>query len=250
LRLCIPITAKTTGEALRKMERRYSAPGFSRLLLELRVDGIRDLDLRRLLSKRRFRVIVTNRRKEEGGTFRGSEEERVKVLRQAVVEGADFVDIEAATPPALFSGVKEEIGARGRGTRLIVSSHDWTKTPSEQSLKERFAACTALGPHIVKIVTMAREPEDNLRVLGLIPHAGRQGVEVIAFCMGAEGRVSRMLSPLLGAYLSFASHNKKEASAPGQMTVREMVEMLQMIRGENNALSSAGPREAGERLIL
>jgi 3-dehydroquinate dehydratase type I len=234
LRLCISLTAKTTGEALRKMERRYPGPGFFELLLELRVDGIRDLDLRRLLSKRRSRVIVTNRRIEEGGTFRGSEEQRVKVLREAAAEGADFVDVEASTPPVLLLGLKEEIVSRGRATRLIVSSHDWTKTPSVRSLKERFAACAAPGPDIVKIVTMARNPEDNLRVLGLIPYARRKGVEVIAFCMGPEGRVSRMISPFLGAYLSFASPSGKEASAPGQMTVKEMVKMYRMIRGGNH----------------
>lgn len=248
MRLCIPVTARSNGEALRKMGRSYRAPGFSEILLELRVDGIANLDLGDLLAGRRGRVIVTNRQAAEGGGFTGTEEERVRILRQAVAHGADFVDIEASTPPDLIASLKEEIGSRGAATRLIVSHHDGTKTPSEETLKKRFAACVGLGAAIVKIVTMARVVEDNLRVLSLVPHARREGVEVVAFCMGAAGRISRLLSPLLGAYLCFASAAAHEASAPGQMTVKEMVKMVRMI----SAGSSEAPpktRQAGERLF-
>ena len=186
---------------------------------------------------------MTNRQGAEGGGFAGTEEERVRILRQAVAHGADFVDIEASTPPDLISSLKEEIGSRGAATRLIVSHHNGTKTPSEETLKKRFAACAGLGAAIVKIVTMARVPEDNLRVLTLLPHARREGVEVVAFCMGAAGRISRLLSPLLGAYLCFASAAEKEASAPGQMTVKEMVKMFQLIRGESTARAEVSKHE-------
>ena len=103
--ICIPIAAATTDAAIEKMER--AAPLAD--LIELRIDRIPGVDLERLLAARRTPVIVTNRRREEGGGFTGTEEERVEILEEAVRLGADYVDIETATAPALKSRLRETI---------------------------------------------------------------------------------------------------------------------------------------------
>jgi 3-dehydroquinate dehydratase type I len=229
VRLCIPILAKTTSEALRKMNRPYRSSGVE-LIQELRIDLIRDPDLEKLLARKRRKVMVTNRRREEGGAFSGSEEERLKMLRQAAALGADYVDIEASTSPRLFARLKAELGGTAeRRTKWVVSWHDFRKTPSERFLREKLARCMELEPDIVKIVTMARTMEDNLNILRLIPHARRRRMEIIAFCMGPAGRISRAVSPLMGGYLGFAAANRQESSAPGQMPIREMLKILSML---------------------
>jgi 3-dehydroquinate dehydratase-1 len=95
-----------------------------------------------------------------------------------VTLGAGYVDVEAATDLPLISEVKGCIerhktsGTTGRDknkqTRLILSWHDFEGTPSNQSLRRRFRSMAAVGSDLVKIVTYARQPEDNLRILELI----------------------------------------------------------------------------------
>ena len=83
---------------------------------------------------------------------------------------------------------------------------------------------------IVKLVALAREPADNLRMLSLIPRAKAQGKEIIAFCMGPLGKWSRIAAPLLGSWLTFAPFSKHGASAPGQLTVNDLKRVWNMLR--------------------
>jgi 3-dehydroquinate dehydratase type I len=225
--LCIPICARTTEAAVALMERAEPLAD----CLELRIDQIRDCHLEQLMKKRRpgSGILVTNRRKEEGGGFLGSERERVALLKQAVALGTDFVDIEASTERPLLKELKAEIEKCGSRTRWIISFHDLEGTPSESALKKRFNYCTKIGADIVKICTYAHEAADNLRVLGLIPYARQKGQEIIAFCMGEKGRISRVMAPLLGSYLNFASLDKGAESAPGQLTIGEMRQIQEIL---------------------
>jgi len=218
--ICIPIVANTTDAALAQMEK--GAPLAD--VLELRIDQIRDVDLEQLMNGKRSgkRILITNRHKDEGGGFSGSESERLALLQEAVALGADYVDIEASTEKYLIGDVRAQIEKHHHRTKLIISSHDFSGTPSDKTLRKRFDACRRIGGDIVKIVTHAHTVEDNLRVLGLIPYARNKGRVIIALCMGGEGKISRVMAPLLGAYWSYASLEKGAESAPGQLTAEEM----------------------------
>jgi len=89
---------------------------------------------------------------------------------------------------------------------------------------------TATGAGMVKIITYARAPEDNLRVLGLIPLARELGIKIIAFCMGPAGRISRISTLMMGGHVSFASLEEGQESASGQIPVRKMKQLLEMLR--------------------
>ena len=75
---------------------------------------------------------------------------------------------------------------------------------------------------MAKIVTFARSWEDNLKVLALIPYARKKRQAIVTFCMGEKGKMSRIFSPLMGAAWTYASLSRKQASAPGQLTIQEM----------------------------
>jgi 3-dehydroquinate dehydratase type I len=231
--LCIPICATTTDAAVALMEKAYPLAD----CLELRIDQIKDCRLERLMERRYpgTGILVTNRSKAEGGGFAGSERERIALLKQAVALGADLVDIEASTEKPLLRELKAQIEKHGRRTRWICSSHDLKGTPPEGALQKRFNACAKIGADIVKICTNAREMADNLRVLGLIPYAQKKGQGIIAFCMGEKGRISRVMAPLLGSYLNFASLDKGTESAPGQLTIAEMKEILRILHATGTA---------------
>lgn len=217
--ICVPIASTGADEALEKMRRASPLAD----IIELRVDRMPDVDLQKLLAARCKPVIVTNRRREEGGGFAGTEEQRVELLKEAVRLGADYVDIEAATDPGLKKGLRETlVGSR---SQLIVSWHDFSGTPSAEFLRAKLSACMAESPAIVKIVTLASVTADCLRLLDLIPCARQQGQAIIAFCMGRPGMISRIMAPMLGSLFSYASLEPKEASAPGQLTLRQMKEI-------------------------
>lgn len=221
--ICIPIAATQTDEAIEKMERAASLAD----LVELRIDRIPGADLKRLLAARRTPVIITNRRREEGGGFTGTEEERVELLKEAVRLGADYVDIEAATDPALKKGLRETLV--GRSAQLIVSWHDFSGTPPAEFLKAKLSTCMADSPAIAKIVTYAAITADCLRLLELIPYARQKDQAIIAFCMGKPGKISRIMAPMLGSVFSYASLEPEEASAPGQLTIHQMREIYRMM---------------------
>ena len=247
--ICIPITAKTTDEALEKMGRASSLAD----LVEIRIDRMREVDLARLLMPPRPPVIVTNRRRQEGGGFAGTEEERISLLAEAARLGADYVDIEIATAPSL----KEELrhACTQSGTKRIASWHDFSGTPPADLLRMRLTDGMADGAAIVKMVTLALDASDNLRLLELIPHARRMGQDITAFCMGEKGKFGRIAAHLLGGAISYASRKKGEASASGQLTADQMREILRIISpspcppsGGSGKDGGATAEEKGDRL--
>lgn len=223
--ICIPIVAKDQRAALIQMERSFPLAD----ILELRIDQIKNLNLENLLRRKRGKVLVTNRRKDEGGGFCGTERERLELLKEALALGVDYVDIEVRTEGALIKELSAKIGNHHGRAKWIVSHHDFSGTPSERSLRRRLDECSRTGSDIVKIVTYANTLEDNLRVLGLIPHARRRGLEIIAFCMGEMGRISRIMAPLLGSCFSYVSLEKGLESAPGQLTLEEIREAFRIL---------------------
>ncbi len=225
MKICIPVPAKTTSSALKKMKEIYKKAD----IMELRIDGIQNVDLPRLLASKKKEVIVTNRRAAEGGAFAGTESDRIELLKQAVRYGADYVDIEARTDAKLMIELFAEIRKQGRFSRPIISWHDFSGTPDTGELHNILRKCARVGEGIIKVAAMANEAEDNLRVLGLIPEAKKMGREIIAFCMGQKGRLSRIAAPVLGSYLSYVSLDKGEESAPGQLTAAEMNRIFRVL---------------------
>jgi 3-dehydroquinate dehydratase type I len=226
--ICIPIVAKTTEEAVAHMAQSAAQAD----ILELRIDQITDVDLPRLIGARgdETLILVTNRRRDEGGGFPGTEGERVRLLLDAVALGADYVDIEARTERPLLKEFIAQIEKYGHRTQWIISMHDFSGTPSERALRKRFSACHKHGADIVKIVTYAHTVEDNLKTLALIPYARERNQAIIALCMGEQGKISRIMAPLLGSSLSYASLGKGAESAPGQLTVAEMRQIYQILQ--------------------
>lgn len=224
MRICVPVPARTTAEALRKMEEiRPHAD-----MMELRLDRIAEPDLPSLLAAGRADIIVTNRHPGEGGDFSGTEKERVKVLRQAVELGAGYVDVEMQTEKSLQQELLDAVAGCGEYTKVIFSYHNFRETPSLNQLMDKVASRECAG-RMVKIVTMANKMEDNLTVLGLLGAAARMGKEITAFCMGEKGRLSRAAAPLFGSCISYASFGKGLESAPGQLTVGEMKEISRLL---------------------
>lgn len=222
IRICVPVVAPTQAEAARAWEK-IAHQGY---LTELRVDYLEPpVDLAALFQDRPGPVIVTNRLRTEGGRWQGGEAARRRLLEEAITLGADYVDLEFTADPDW----RRELLAHRGGSRIILSWHDVTSTPPADRLREVLEEMLAQDADIVKLVTFARQPADAVRLLTLIPAALERGREIIALGMGPEGKFSRVVAPLLGSYLTFATLKAGQESAPGQMTVAALLAAWEML---------------------
>jgi len=216
LRICVPVVEATVNRA----RGRYQRAARKGLWTEIRLDYLAEPtpDLQKLFRSLPGPVIATNRLAAEGGRWIGTEADRLALLAQALDLGVTCLDVELAAD----AGFRREVYARRGKTRLILSWHDVTGTPDTARLDAVLDEMLAAEGDVLKLVALANEPADNLRLLSLIPKAQAAGKEVIAFCMGPWGKWSRIAAPLLGSWLSFAPFSKHRASAPGQLTVNDL----------------------------
>lgn len=194
-------------------------------VMEIRLDVMDQFDLKPLISRANRPLIVTHRSRREGGMGTATHERRVRNLVDAVEAGAPFVDVELSMP----LDHRQQILRNHRKTQVIVSSHIRNGTPPFPELEALLRKAAATGADVVKIVTLARHAKDNLEVLRLIPLALAMGQKIVAFCMGPLGKISRIACPLLGGFLTFASLEEGDSSAPGQMTCLQTKAMLELL---------------------
>ncbi len=219
--ICIPIMAKDTDGALKKMAKANTLAD----IIELRLDVMERFDLKELVESATNPILVTYRSKREGGEGSADYGTRVHYLLDAMEAGADYVDVEFSIPLEWRQRVFQMRGPCG----LVVSCHLLNGTPHREKLEGMLKNMAATGADIVKIVTWARAWEDNFRVLELIPKAQTMGIGIIAFCMGPLGRISRIACPLMGGYMTFASLEKGQESASGQIPAPDMKKILEML---------------------
>ena len=224
LRICVPVVEATVNRA----RGRYQRAARKGLWTEIRLDYLEEPapDLQKLFRSLPGPVIATNRLAAEGGRWTGTEAGRLDFLSQALNLGVTCLDVELAAD----AGFRREVWARRGKTRLMLSWHDFAGTPDAARLEAVLDEMLASEADVVKLVALANDPADNLRMLSLIPRAQAQGKDVIAFCMGPLGKWSRIAAPLLGSWLTFAPFSKQGASAPGQLTVNDVKRVWQMLR--------------------
>src|SRR6266702_1629083 len=149
-------------------------------LIELRLDFLAKApDFKRLLTNKPCPIVATVRRPQDGGRWSGTEEARRMMLRQAIVAGFDWVDLE--------TDLAEEI-RRFKDVKRIVSYHNMREVPADlEKIHERMCE---QDTDVVKIAVRAQQPADNLRVLELLKKPLKP---TVAFCMGDLGMPSRIL---------------------------------------------------------
>ena len=177
-------------------------------LIEMRLDTVLDPSVGAALAGRRRPVVITCRPSWEGGAFRGSEEERYRLLAEALESGAEYVDVEAA---AGFDGL---LTANNRG-RIVLSSHAFDGLPAD--LQTRFRSMKATGAAIVKLAVATNCLADCVTLLDLSRTLHAEGAVLIG--MGEHGTVTRVLPSLFGSAWSYAG----TLNGVGQLTPEALV---------------------------
>jgi 3-dehydroquinate dehydratase type I len=219
--ICIPIIAKNTDAALEKIIRANKLAD----MLEIRLDLMDTFDLHSILQTADKPVLVTYRSKNEGGKGSADPDTYTQFALTALRLGADLVDVELWLPDKWRERI---FNARGQ-SGIVISSHIQGFTPAQEKLGKILGDSIATGADVVKIVTRAEKWSDTLRLLDLILKAHDRNIRIIAFCMGPLGRASRVLSHLMGGYVTFASLEVGEESADGQIPATEMKRILEIL---------------------
>jgi 3-dehydroquinate dehydratase-1 len=167
-----------------------------------------------IIKKDLNKIVCTLRPKTEGGKFSGNEKERIAILKLIAEYNPFLLDVEFNTLKRNSSLVKY---LKSTKTKLLVSWHDFKKTPSSAELKKKINQMSKFSSN-VKIVSTAKSTDDSTRMLELYSKKGKNNL--ISFAMGDFGRISRILCLYLGSPYTYVSLGK--AVAPGQFSVDEV----------------------------
>ena len=208
--IVVPFSGTVTAPAVR----RAKAAGMdaAELRLDLYPSLSPDIFIREIRKFKGTPVIATVRSRKEGGKWSGSEKERLELFK-AVFPLVDAVDIELSSKVILKEVLRE---ARRLKKTVIVSYHNFSRTPSRPFLEKILKDAKSAGAGIVKIAAMARSEKD-LRILAEFTGA-RASENLITLSMGSRGAFSGVLLPALGSLLTFAHTGK--ATAPGQLDLK------------------------------
>jgi len=173
------------------------------------------LALRKFLTRHSdCTVLATCRRRQNQGRFTGSVEEQIKILEAAREAGAQAIDVEIESA----ENCQDRLARLRSSVYLLVSYHNYGGTPPRlDSVLKRMALIPADG---YKIVTTARKPSDNSRVLSLARTHPK--IPTVLLAMGEMGFPTRVLSPAFGGLYTYAAPNTSQGTATGQVSARKL----------------------------
>lgn len=173
-------------------------------LVELRIDCLRrEPELKRIFAERPTPVVFTIRRGADGGLWRGNEDKRQQLIREAIVLGVEYIDLEM--------DIASKIRRFGK-TKRIVSYHNMKGTPED--ISDIAEQCDEMDADVVKVAMLAQSVADASRVLELGKSAA---VPTIPIAMGDLGTFTRILGAKFGAPFTYAGFNPERMFAPGML---------------------------------
>jgi 3-dehydroquinate dehydratase/shikimate dehydrogenase len=237
--VCVPITVHEEAAALRDADLAKNAGAD---LVEFRIDEFfsgsgderEEKTILRLVAQSPLPCIITCRAASEGGQYDGDDTDRISLYeRLGTASGKGehpprYIDCELATYTR-SANLKQKVNLavdhpaqlRDLRTSLILSMHDFNGRPADLT-RRVIQASAEPAASIIKIAYRARSLRDNLELLELPSHLSKP---TIALGMGEFGLMSRVLAPKFGGFLTFASLRPTSTTAPGQPTVRELLDV-------------------------
>ena len=226
MKICVPVCEKTTEAVLDAVKEVKTTPAD---LIEWRIDYF-DEDMfaaapEIFKTAAPLPVLCTFRTKAEGGE-REIDPAAYFALNEALgALGVPMLDLELALCLAHEARAKQAIDAlHARGAVLVLSSHDFEKTPPRDVLVERYRQMEALGGDLPKIAVMPQNQRDVMVLLSAMTEASAACGPLIGISMGELGKLTRVRGGAFGSVMTFASKGK--ASAPGQIDAETLASML------------------------
>ena len=233
--VCAPLVARSSGELLAETA---AVAALQPDLLEWRLDFFGALaDTAQVLAAARglreaargIPILLTRRSQREGGQAITLDEAQVLALYEAVARSGcvDLLDYEMDNAPGDVARARAL--ASSHGLALVLSFHDFARTPPDAELRARFAQAQALGADVGKVAVMPQDVQDVHRLLGATLEASRTlAIPVVSMAMGGLGAASRICGGVFGSALTFAVG--AAPSAPGQMPIADVRAALAVLQ--------------------
>lgn len=209
--LCAVVIGKTLSNFLLQLEKAQAMAD----LVELRVDYLENINSRMLhdIAKQvQKKVILCCRAKRDNGNFTGTLKAQNQILQIGNDLEFDYLDVDLA--------IANKIIIQRKKAKKIISYHNFQNTPSLVTLVNIAHKMRAFAPDILKFSVMINQ-SDDVNILFRFLLSKRPSENIIALGMGKQGKITRLLTPLLGGYLTFASVDAS-SSAPGQIDIKTM----------------------------
>ncbi len=233
-KICVPIVGITKEDIISEAKSFESIPVD---VAEWRVDWFEHVfDTEKVLdvlkdlhdALKETPILFTFRTSKEGGE-KSIEPDAYAALNKAVAQSgyADMVDVEVFTGDEI---VRDIIAAAHEcGVKVVASNHDFDKTPDQDDIVGRLCKMQELGADIPKIAVMPQNKADVLTLLAATEEMYREHADrpIITMSMSGTGVISRLCGEVFGSALTFGA--AKKASAPGQMGVEDLAQVLSML---------------------
>jgi 3-dehydroquinate dehydratase-1 len=142
--------------------------------------------------------------------------DRVNIFR-AIMPFVDCIDLELGAP------ISDEVRSFAQDKVVIISEHDFQKTPEDTELKEIVNRSIDQGADIVKLAVMANSTDDVRRLFWFTQQCT---TPIVTIAMGPFGTVSRVVAPLFGSLFTYGFIEKP--NAPGQLPAKKLVEDIDL----------------------
>lgn len=234
-KICVPVVATETSHILQQVRQLQSTACD---LIEIRIDFYEDiyhLDkvqdlLEQIRSLTDLPLLLTYRSLKEGGQIQLSDQEYLSLVTAACQSHCiDMIDIELESGNVLVYQLVEV--AHQNDVKVIMSNHDFEKTPDPLEMKKRLESMEILGADICKLAVMPLCYKDVIQLMNVtIEMSQRLTRPVVTMSMGKIGKISRVVGELTGSAITFASVG--QASAPGQIALEDMQTLLAVVHDD------------------
>lgn len=229
-KICVPVVETTTEKIIQQIQELQNCD-----LIELRIDfyeNIHDLKqvhelLLQVRQQTNLPLLLTYRSLKEGGHIQLSDQEYLSLVQTACQSGCiDIVDIELESGNMLVYQLVEI--AHQNHVKVLMSYHDFEKTPTVMEMKERLEKMKIMGADICKIAVMPFSYKDVIQLLNTTMEMSQRLTRpLVTMSMGKIGKITRIVGELVGSSITFASVG--QSSAPGQLTLEDMQTLLEVI---------------------
>lgn len=208
--ICVPIKQNKTEALFKEFKKAQKVADF----IEIWFDELSDFDLKELkknLAKNKTPIIY----KSQGYLAK---------INEVLSLGIELIDLDISTDKKTINSISQNFP----NTKIIISSHDFKKTPPLKMLQKIANEIIKKGADIIKIATFAKSPLDSFIMLEFLSELSRKH-KSICLCMGKNGLITRASGHLFGNYLMYAPLDLKSKTAEGQITAKELKEIQQLI---------------------
>lgn len=231
----VPITAKTAEQAITQAQVIASTPNadvaeFRIDLLEFSVDTKKVIALGQQLNQilKDKPLIATIRTHNEGGKMTVSDQNYEKIYREYLKKPfMQLLDIEMFRDAGSVAKLTKL--AHDKKVLVIMSNHDFAKTPEQQDIENRLLKQDQMGADILKIAVMPKSKQDVFTLMNATLAVSQKSQKpLLTMSMGQLGTISRVSTANMGGSLSFGMIG--EASAPGQIDVTQLKQFLKTVQ--------------------